>query len=104
MYNLGIRFDDDLTGEDASALSALSSFRNAALGLPLGGGCCGLKIDPADFDEKELVQIFDLLSQYLIEKKFMGPTISIYQPDIKASTKMMDLIVDSCARQSSKKT
>ena len=45
-YKGGIRFHPDVDLDEARALATLMSFKCAAVGLPLGGGKCGVAVDP----------------------------------------------------------
>jgi glutamate dehydrogenase (NAD(P)+) len=53
----GIRFDISTHVEEVEALAALMSYKNAIINVPFGGSKGGLKINPKDWDEKELEKI-----------------------------------------------
>ena len=50
----GIRFDIYTNSEEVEALAALMSYKCALINVPFGGSKGGLKINPADWEKREL--------------------------------------------------
>ena len=53
----GIRFDMDTHAEEVEALAALMSYKCAIINVPYGGSKGGLKIDPTQWESRELEKI-----------------------------------------------
>jgi glutamate dehydrogenase len=54
-YKGGIRFHPDVTEDEVRALATLMSFKTAAVGLPLGGGKGGIKVNPKELNTNRLL-------------------------------------------------
>ncbi len=68
------------------------TIKNAVVGLPLGGGKGGIKVDPKTLSEREL----ENLSREFVRKiyDFIGPEKDVPAPDVNTNSKIMDWMVD----------
>ncbi|MCV4861001.1 Glu/Leu/Phe/Val dehydrogenase, partial [Escherichia coli] len=53
----GVRFHQDVTLSEVMALSAWMTIKNAAVGLPYGGGKGGIRVDPRKLSPGELERL-----------------------------------------------
>lgn len=96
-YKGGIRFHPKVTGEEAAALALLMTLKNAAVGLPLGGGKGGVAIDPRGIDQAALEQIARKYVRGL--HKHIGPETDIPAPDVNTNAQTMDWMADEYMQQ-----
>lgn len=96
-----LRFDPDLELDDVKALSFLASFRNAFLGIPLGGVCCGIKVDPVEF-EAVMPEIVKGCVGRLVEKRLIGPKFGVFSPELRTNRDIMDVMLDEYITQTKK--
>ena len=90
----GIRFDLDTHAEEVEALAALMSYKCAIINVPYGGSKGGLKIDPSQWEERELEKITRRFAQELIKRDLISPSMNVPAPDIGTSSKEMAWIAD----------
>ena len=90
----GIRFDMDTHAEEVEALAALMSYKCAIINVPYGGSKGGLKIDPAQWESRELEKITRRFAQELIKRDLISPSMNVPAPDIGTSSKEMAWIAD----------
>ena len=90
----GIRFDLATHVEEVEALAALMSYKNAIINVPFGGSKGGLKINPADWDKKEIEKITRRFAQELIKRDLISPSQNVPAPDIGTSSTEMAWIAD----------
>ncbi|MDA9754839.1 Glu/Leu/Phe/Val dehydrogenase [Gammaproteobacteria bacterium] len=90
----GIRFDMDTHAEEVEALAALMSYKCAIINVPYGGSKGGLKIDPSQWESKELEKITRRFAQELIKRDLISPSMNVPAPDIGTSSKEMAWIAD----------
>ena len=90
----GIRFDLDTHDEEVEALAALMSYKCAIINVPYGGSKGGLKIDPSQWEERELEKITRRFAQELIKRDLISPSMNVPAPDIGTSSKEMAWIAD----------
>jgi glutamate dehydrogenase/leucine dehydrogenase len=96
-YKGGIRFHQDVDVDEVQALATLMSMKTAAVGLPLGGGKGGVRVDPRGLSEAELEEISRKYVQYL--HPYIGPHKDIPAPDVNTTPKIMDWMVDEFTLQ-----
>ena len=96
----GIRFDISTHVEEVEALAALMSYKNAIINVPFGGSKGGLKINPKDWDEKEIEKITRRFSQELIKRDLISPSQNVPAPDIGTSSREMAWIADEYRKMS----
>ena len=78
----GIRFDMDTHAEEVEALAALMSYKCAIINVPYGGSKGGLKIDPSQWESRELEKITRRFAQELIKRDLISPSMNVPAPDI----------------------
>ena len=90
----GIRFDLDTHAEEVEALAALMSYKCAIINVPYGGSKGGLKIDPSQWETRELEKITRRFAQELIKRDLISPSMNVPAPDIGTSSREMAGIAD----------
>ncbi len=90
----GIRFDMNTHAEEVEALAALMSYKCAIINVPYGGSKGGLKIDPSQWESRELEKITRRFAQELIKRDLISPSMNVPAPDIGTSSKEMAWIAD----------
>ena len=90
----GIRFDIHTNSEEVEALAALMSYKCALINVPFGGSKGGLKINPADWEKRELEKITRRFAQELIKRDLISPSMNVPAPDIGSSSREMAWIAD----------
>lgn len=91
-YKGGIRFHSGVNLDEVRALSILMSLKNAAVGLPLGGGKGGIAIDPKKLSNTELEELSRAYVRNL--KDHIGPDKDIPAPDVNTNAQIMDWMVN----------
>ena len=94
----GIRFDLDTHAEEVEALAALMSYKCAIINVPYGGSKGGLKIDPSQWETRELEKITRRFAQELIKRDLISPSMNVPAPDIGTSSREMAWIADEYRR------
>lgn len=88
----GIRFHPTVCLSEVAALSALMTFKNSLLNLPLGGAKGGVQCDPSELSMRELEA---LTRGYATElKNFIGPDKDIPAPDVGTDSQTMAWMLD----------
>ena len=90
----GIRFDLNTNSEEVEALAGLMSYKCAIINVPFGGSKGGLKINPADWEKREIEKITRRFAQELIKRDLISPSMNVPAPDIGTSSKEMAWIAD----------
>ena len=90
----GIRYDLDTHAEEVEALAALMSYKCAIINVPYGGSKGGLKIDPSQWETRELEKITRRFAQELIKRDLISPSMNVPAPDIGTSSREMAWIAD----------
>ncbi len=91
-YKGGIRYYPEVDEDEVKTLALLMTLKCSLVGLPLGGGKGGIKVDPKKLSEKEL----ERLSREYVRKiyDFIGPEKDVPAPDVNTNAKIMDWMVD----------
>jgi glutamate dehydrogenase (NAD(P)+) len=93
----GVRYAPDLNIDDVKALAFLMTFRNALLGLPLGGSKGGIRVDVKKLSK---IEIEKLTRRYTAEiLNIIGPDIDILSPDLNTDEQIMAWIMDVYSMQ-----
>ncbi|MER3553069.1 MAG: glutamate dehydrogenase [Meiothermus sp.] len=89
----GVRFHQDVTLSEVMALSAWMTIKNAAVGLPYGGGKGGIRVDPRKLSPGELER---LTRRYTSEIGIIiGPDKDIPAPDVGSGAREMAWMMDT---------
>jgi len=89
----GVRFHPEVTLSEVMALAAWMTIKNAAVGLPYGGGKGGVRVDPRKLSVRELER---LTRRYTSEVGILlGPDRDIPAPDVNTGEREMAWIMDT---------
>ena len=89
----GVRFHPHVTLSETAGLAMLMTFKNALVGLPLGGAKGGIQVDPSDLSRQELQA---LTRRYAMEiHNIIGPDKDIPAPDIGTDAQTMAWMMDT---------
>ena len=73
---------------------AINIYKCAIINVPYGGSKGGLKIDPTQWESRELEKITRRFAQELIKRDLISPSMNVPAPDIGTSSKEMAWIAD----------
>ncbi len=92
----GIRYHPNVNLNEVTALGFWMTLKCALLDLPYGGAKGGVKINPKEFNEKDL----EIISREYIRQifDFIGPNKDIPAPDVYTNSKIMGWIVDEYSK------
>ncbi|MDX2004672.1 MAG: Glu/Leu/Phe/Val dehydrogenase [Meiothermus sp.] len=89
----GIRYHQDVTMSEVMALSAWMTIKNAAVGLPYGGGKGGIRVNPSKLSPGEVER---LTRRYTSEiGLIIGPDKDIPAPDMGTGPREMAWMMDT---------
>lgn len=91
-YKGGIRFHDDVNVNEVKALALLMALKTAAVGLPLGGGKGGVKVNPRELSPAQLEELSRAYARALAPH--IGPDKDIPAPDVNTNAEIIDWMVD----------
>jgi glutamate dehydrogenase (NAD(P)+) len=93
----GLRYDDDVSLGEVTALAIWMSWKCALIGLPFGGAKGGVRIDPRQLSRTELQRITRRYTMEIIE--MIGPDRDIPAPDLGTDEQTMAWIMDTYSAQ-----
>jgi glutamate dehydrogenase (NAD(P)+) len=93
----GIRYDEDVSLGETTALSMWMTWKCALIGLPFGGAKGGVRINPRGFSQAELQRITRRYTSEIIE--MIGPDRDIPAPDLGTNEQTMAWIMDTYSQQ-----
>lgn len=101
IYKGGIRFHENVSEDEVKTLSIWMSLKTSIMGLPLGGGKGGIKVNPKELSEEEL----ERLSRAYVRKihNIIGKDIDVPAPDVNTNGKIMSIMLDEYMKISGKK-
>ena len=89
----GVRYHPEVTLSEVMALAAWMTIKNAAVGLPYGGGKGGIRVDPKRLSPGELER---LTRRYTSEIGILlGPDRDIPAPDVNTGEREMAWMMDT---------
>ena len=89
----GVRYHPEVTLSEVMALAAWMTIKNAAVGLPYGGGKGGIRVDPKKLSSHELER---LTRRYTSEIGILlGPDRDIPAPDVNTGEREMAWMMDT---------
>lgn len=89
----GIRYHEHVDISEVAALSALMTFKNSLMGLPLGGAKGGVQVDPNKLSKDELEQLTRKFTSEIAQ--FIGPDKDIPAPDVGTDSQTMAWMLDT---------
>ncbi len=92
-YKGGLRYRDDVTLREVSALAMLMTWKCALLGIPYGGAKGGIAVDPRSLSLGELERLTRRFTSELVRD--IGPQLDIPAPDVGTSAREMAWIMDT---------
>jgi glutamate dehydrogenase (NAD(P)+) len=93
----GIRYDEDVSLGEVTALAMWMSWKCAIVGIPFGGAKGGVRIDPAELSRSELQRITRRYTTEIID--IIGPDRDIPAPDLGTDEQVMAWIMDTYSQQ-----
>ncbi len=89
----GVRYHPDVTLSEVMALAAWMTIKNAAVGVPYGGGKGGIRVDPRKLSTGEIER---LTRRYTSEIGILiGPNKDIPAPDVGTAEREMAWMMDT---------
>ena len=89
----GVRYHPEVNLSEVMALAGWMSIKNAAVGLPYGGGKGGIRVDPARLSPAELER---LTRRYTAEiSMLIGPNRDVLAPDMGTGPQEMAWMMDT---------
>jgi glutamate dehydrogenase/leucine dehydrogenase len=91
-YKGGIRFHPEVNKDEVQALATLMTVKNAATGLPFGGGKGGVAVNPKELNEQQLEAISRDYVRQIVDH--IGPDADVPAPDVNTNAQIIDWMVD----------
>ena len=89
----GLRFHPKVHLEEVKALAASMTIKCALQNLPFGGGKGGIKLDPHQYKQEDLLRISKQFSKRLAP--YIGPNRDIPAPDMGTNSKIIDVMASN---------
>lgn len=92
-YKGGIRYHGSVSLDDLKALSTMMTWKSALMGIPYGGAKGGIKFNPRDYSEDEVMRITRRFTHAL--GTHIGPEYDIPAPDMGTNSQIMVWMMDT---------
>jgi glutamate dehydrogenase (NAD(P)+) len=93
----GVRYDEEVSLGETTALAIWMTWKCAIMGLPYGGAKGGVRINPRHLSTRELQRITRRYTSEIIE--MIGPDRDIPAPDLGTDEQVMSWIMDTYSQQ-----
>lgn len=87
-YKGGLRYHQQVNLDEIKALAGWMAFKCAVVGIPLGGGKGGIRIDPKQLSKKELKRLTQAFARRLAP--IVSPHQDIPAPDVNTTPQIMN--------------
>lgn len=88
----GIRYHEQVDESEVKALATWMTMKTAVVGIPMGGGKGGIRVNPKTLSEKELETLTRGWARAM--KGVIGPEIDVPAPDVNTGPREMDWIAN----------
>lgn len=95
-YKGGIRFHHEADMDEVSALAMWMSLKTAIVGIPMGGGKGGIKVDPKELSKNEIEKLSRGWVREMVS--YLGPQKDVPAPDVNTNGEIMNFMVDEYER------
>ncbi len=101
-YKGGIRFHEEVDAGEVTALATLMSFKNALIGIPMGGAKGGIVLDPNLLNPEEIEELSRGFVREFVE--YIGPDVDVPAPDVNTNEQIIDWMTDEYSKLTGDKT
>ena len=88
----GIRFHEEVSEDEVKSLSFWMSLKTALMGIPLGGGKGGIKVNPKELKDNEIEGLSRAYVRAFLE--VIGVDKDIPAPDVYTNSQIMAYMLD----------
>ncbi len=92
-YKGGLRFHQDVSLDDVKALASMMTWKCALMGIPYGGAKGGVKFNPRELSQDELMRVTRRFTHALGNN--IGPHLDIPAPDVGTNSQIMVWLMDT---------
>ena len=92
-YKGGLRFHESVSLDDVKALAAMMTWKSALMGIPFGGAKGGVKFNPRECSNEELMRVTRRFTHALGNN--IGPHLDIPAPDVGTNSQIMVWLMDT---------
>ena len=88
----GIRFHEGVSEDEVKSLSFWMSLKTALMGIPLGGGKGGVKVNPKELNDSELQELSRAYARAFVD--VIGVNKDVPAPDVYTNSQIMAWMLD----------